>query len=202
MGFFRTITEKPWESPSAELGAAVKRRPAEILGLRFFMLVVSLLFLLLTSVYVMRMSFPDWQPLPMPWLLWVNTGLLVLASLALEAARRKAKGGDFAATAKQLATGGALGIAFLVGQGLAWLDLIQQGYFAAANPANAFFYMITALHWVHLAGGVVAWIRSVRRVRASEVTADGLRLSVHLNAMYWHFLLVVWLVMFALMLAT
>jgi len=202
MGFFRTIAEKPWESPSAELAAAVKRRPAEILGLRFFMLVVSLLFLLMTSVYVMRMSFPDWQPLPMPLLLWANTGLLLLASVALEAARRKAKRGDLAATAKGLAIGGALGIGFLAGQGLAWLDLIQQGYFAAANPANAFFYMITALHWLHLAGGVVAWLKTVYKVRAPEATADGVRLSVHLNAMYWHFLLVVWLVMFALMLGT
>jgi len=203
MGFFRTITEKPWETPSAQMGAAVQRRPAEILGLRFFLLVVGLIFLLLTSVYVMRMSFPDWQPMPMPWLLWANTGLLVLSSIALEAGRRSVlRGGDLASMRKGLAVGGVLGIAFLAGQGFAWAELIDRGYFAAANPANAFFYMITALHWVHLAGGVVAWIKTMSKVRAPEATPEDVRLSVHLCSVYWHFLLLVWIAMYALMLAT
>ncbi|MCH8835570.1 MAG: cytochrome c oxidase subunit 3, partial [Proteobacteria bacterium] len=91
--------------------------------------------------------------------------------------------------------------AFLVGQLVVWQQLAALGYFAATNPAAAFFYLITALHALHLLGGMVVWGRTTAKVwRGVEV--EQVRMSVELCAVYWHFLLVVWLVLFGLLLFT
>ena len=79
--------------------------------------------------------------------------------------------------------------------------MIALGYFASSNPANAFFYLITGLHGLHLLGGLVAWGRTMSRLgRGDEIARLGA--SAELCAIYWHFLLAVWLVLFGLMLFT
>jgi cytochrome c oxidase subunit 3 len=98
--------------------------------------------------------------------------------------------------------GGSFAFAFLVGQLLAWQQLVDLGYFAASNPANGFFYLVTSLHGLHLLGGLVAWGRTAEKVWSGGVAPVKIRLSVELCAAYWHFLLVVWLVLFALLLFT
>ena len=205
MGFFRTLGEKPWLSPSEQgssAAGAARKLPAARIGLRFFLLMVAILFSLITSVYFMRMSFPDWEPLADPRLLWLNTALLALASLALETARRAARRQDDKVLRRGLLLGGLLGIAFLAGQILAWQQLVGLGYFVTANPANSFFYLITGLHWLHIAGGVIAWLRTSGRLREEGSESGRMRLSLELCAIYWHFLLLVWIGMFALLLTT
>jgi cytochrome c oxidase subunit III len=97
-----------------------------------------------------------------------------------------------------LCAGGASALIFLAGQLLAWRQLSLAGYFVASNPANSFFYLITAVHGLHLMGGLVALGRTIAKVwRGAEVTQ--VRLSVELCAIYWHFLLLVWLVLLALL---
>ena len=59
----------------------------------------------------------------------------------------------------------------------------------------------TGVHGVHLLGGLVAWFRTSAKVKAEADMAQ-LRMSVGLCAVYWHFLLVVWLVLFGLLLLT
>ena len=99
-----------------------------------------------------------------------------------------------------LAAGGCA-FAFLLGQLFVWQQLIALGYFAAANPANAFFYLLTAVHGLHLLGGLVAWGRVVKRLGRAPDTVR-LRESMELCATYWHYLLIVWLVFFILLLFT
>jgi len=205
MGLFRTLGEKPWLAPSDRsdsAGLGEDRPPPARVGLRFFLLMVTILFSLITSVYFMRMSFPDWEALADPRLLWFNTALLALASLALEWARRASGRQEDKSVSRGLLVGGLFGVAFLAGQLLAWRQLVDEGYFATTNPANAFFYLITALHWLHILGGVVAWIRTNGRLRVEGAGSARLRLSVELCAVYWHFLLLVWIAMFALLLMT
>jgi cytochrome c oxidase subunit 3 len=81
---------------------------------------------------------------------------------------------------------------------LAWQQLNMMTSFDVTNPAIAFFYLITALHGLHLLGGLVASGKTTAKVwRGFEMAR--LRLSVELCAVYWHFLLVVWLVLFGLL---
>ncbi|MEE2977425.1 MAG: cytochrome c oxidase subunit 3 [Pseudomonadota bacterium] len=161
------------------------------IGLRVFMAVVTALFLLLILAYAMRMREPDWMPVPHPALLWWNTGVLALASVAMELARRT----DTRRTIWLLA-GGGLAALFVLGQWAAWQQLSATGQGVAVNPSNSFLYVFTGLHAAHVVGGLVVWAVTVARLRSN---ADRTRRSVALCATYWHFLLAVWLVLLAAM---
>jgi cytochrome c oxidase subunit III len=203
------LMTKPWleEGPIGDLrgagaGAASPPLPAAKIGLGVFIAVASALLALFVSAYMMRMHMAeDWRPLPEPRLLWLNTGVLVLSSVALHRARVAARRGRVDELRAGLLAGGVFALAFLAGQLLAWRQLTDEGHLVAANPANAFFYLLTAVHGLHLLGGLVALGRTIARARRG-VAMDRLRLSVDLCATYWHFLLLVWLVLFALLLLT
>jgi cytochrome c oxidase subunit 3 len=195
------LAAKPWleegviadwreESPSS-------LPPAKI-GLGVFLAVVGSLFALFISAYSMRMTMVDWRTLPVPKLLWFNTGVLVTSSVALQWASMAARRNDLDGVIIGLLVGGMSAVIFLVGQLLAWRQLNAAGYFVASNPANSFFYLITAAHGLHLMGGLVALGRTTAKVwRGAEVAR--MRLSVELCAIYWHFLLLVWLVLLGLL---
>jgi cytochrome c oxidase subunit 3 len=192
---------KPW----LEEGVMVDLReestsslPAAKIGLGVFLAVVGSLFALFISAYSMRMNMVDWRALPLPRLLWFNTGVLVLSSVALQWAHMAARRNEIDGVIVGLCAGGASAVIFLVGQLLAWRQLNVAGYFLASNPANSFFYLITAVHGLHLMGGLAALGRTTAKLwRGAEVTQ--VRLSAELCAIYWHFLLLVWLVLLALL---
>ena len=195
------LPAKPWleegvtadwreESPSSV-------PPAKI-GLGVFLAVVGSLFALFISAYSMRMNLVDWRTLPVPRLLWFNTAVLVLSSVALQWAQVAARRNNIDGVIVGLCAGGASAVTFLVGQLLAWRQLSGAGYFLASNPANSFFYLITAVHGLHLMGGLVALGRTTAKVWRGVAVTE-LRLSVELCAIYWHFLLLVWLVLLGLL---
>ncbi len=175
--------------------------PTAQLGLRIFLTSITFLLLLFVIAYSDRMSLSDWRPLPEPWLLWLNTGVLILCSVAMQRGLIAARQAQIKGMKSSLLAAGGCAFVFLLGQLLVWQQLVALGYFAATNPANAFFYLLTALHGIHLLGGLVAWSRIVTRMgRDSDMVR--LRASMELCTIYWHFLLVVWLVFFALLLFT
>jgi cytochrome c oxidase subunit 3 len=195
------LTAKPWleEGPIGDVpGTGASSLPAAKIGLGVFLAVVGSLFALLIGAYSMQMNMADWRPLPAPKLLWLNTGMLILSSVALQWAQVAAHRGQMDGVRAGLLAGGASALAFLAGQLLVWQQLTAAGYFLATNPANAFFYLITGIHGLHLLGGLVALGRTTDKVwRDFEV--DQVRLSVQLCALYWHFLLLVWLLFFSLL---
>jgi cytochrome c oxidase subunit 3 len=203
----RKLTAKPWERSAApeeiEAGSTAGLPPAKI-GLWVLLAVVTSLFGLFISAYYMRMEHAhgDWTPLAVPRQLWVNTALLVLSSAAMEWARGGARRAQMDRLRTGLTAGGVLAWAFLAGQLLAWRQLSASGYFVASNPAVAFFYLLTAVHGLHLLGGLFVWGKTVFRMARPGVELVDLRLSVELCTVYWHYLLLVWLVLFAVLLST
>jgi len=200
------MMEKPWataQGGDVPLGDSEGlSMPMEKVGLLVFLSAITVLFTLLVIAYGGRMELgSDWRPLPDPWLLWPNTALLILSSVALQWARVCARRGQIGSAGVRLNIAGGLAFAFLAGQLLASYQLIGLGYFAASNPANAFFYLLTGLHGLHLFGGLVAWSRTSARIRLG-VDAAKVALGIELCAIYWHFLLVVWCIIFILMLGT
>jgi cytochrome c oxidase subunit III len=195
------LTAKPWLEPGAIGDTGASSLPAEKIGLAIFLAVVGCLFTLLISVYSMRMVMGEWKPAPVPKLLWLNTGVLILSSGALQFAQVAARRGKMDGVRGGLLAGGVFAFAFLVGQLVAWRQLDAAGYYLTANPAAAFFYLITGVHGLHILGGQVALGRTMDRAWQG-VAVGKVRLSVELCATYWHFLLLVWLVLFALLLLT
>ena len=157
--------------------------------------VLTVLFSALVSAYLVRMNLPDWKQLPKPGLLWLNTVMLGLSSFFLQRSSRATRHGDEMAMRSNLRIGGILGFAFVVGQLFGWMQLQSLGYYLTSNPSSSFFYLMTALHALHLLGGLVAWTVVGGRKHPSA-------LSVELCTLYWHFLLVVWLVLYGLLLLT
>lgn len=201
--FRQSVNVEPWVAHAAahDVHGAVLDRPAAKTALVVFLAVVTSLFALFISAYAMRMHFGDWNPVREPQLLTWNTALLAVTSAAMQWTVVAARRGDSDGMKHGLIAGGILTVAFLGGQLLAWKQLADGGVYLRSSPAHAFFYLLTAVHGVHLLGGLVAWARTTRRVwRGVEVVR--IRLSVELCAIYWHFLLVVWLVLFALLLST
>ncbi len=233
MSLLAALTEKPWLTPGVRDDRPDRSTAAT--GLAVFLCVVTMLFLLLTMAYLMHRAghgaqadngLQHWHSMPKPPLLWVNTGILALSSLAWQAARRAARRVDATALRSWLLAGGALGLAFIAGQLLVWHQLREAGYFLSAqpglclidwgtpdqlfqtyhpfltgSPAVAFFYLITALHGAHLLGGVAVGSHTTARVLRGDGIA-AVQQEANLCGLYWHFLLLVWLLMFGLFLLT
>ncbi len=206
MNLLAALTDKPWEvrgeitDPGVGVGDGEVLPPA-YLGLKVFLAVATVVFSLLVVTYAGRMGLGDWRPLHEPWLLWPNTFVLILSSIALHWAVVNARRGTTDGLRLGLLAGGVLAVIFLIGQLAAWRQLIALGYFASSNPANAFFYLITGMHGLHLLGGLVAWVRTMAKLRRGYGIAR-IGASVELCAIYWHFMLAVWLIVFSLMLFT
>lgn len=205
MNILEQLRQKPWTAEQIRVDNAhdgsAYALPAATLGLRVFLGVVTVLLSLFVIAYSDRMAGSDWRPLSEPWLLWLNTGVLILSSVAMQKALIAARQSQIEGLKTSLLAAGGCALVFLLGQMLVWQQLVALGYFAASNPANAFFYLLTALHGIHLLGGLVAWGRIITRM-GRETEAAELRASVELCTVYWHFLLVVWLAFFALLLFT
>ena len=204
MSFLSKITEKPWEHAGEIEGLRDRLEngySANRTGLFLFLAVVSSLFTLFMITYYTRSQFPDWVVLADPRILWVNTAVLVLASVALQMASNAAKQNKTSAMRNSLIAGGVLTLAFIAGQLIAWDQMVKAGYYAADNPANAFFYLFTGLHALHLLGGM--WFLVSLGFRMKQTGAkDKVLHSVSLCAIYWHYLLIVWLALFTLLLRT
>jgi cytochrome c oxidase subunit 3 len=170
-------------------------------GLGVFLAVATSLFALLISAYHMRMMGEDWTRLPIPKVLWLNTAVLILASVAMQRTRTAARHGQDERVKNGLIAAGVLSFSFLAGQLWAWQQMDAAGYFLTANPAYSFFYLLTAVHGLHLLGGLWVWTKTTAKVlRGAE--AGKVRMSVELCTVYWHYLLLVWVVLFAVLLHT
>ncbi|BCL75144.1 cytochrome-c oxidase [Jeongeupia sp. HS-3] len=159
------------------------------LGLWVLLAVITVLFLQFIQAYAVRSVSPDWLRPPEPALLRWNTLALLLASISLHWAVMRPR--DKTA----LWLGSLFGCAFLAGQLVAWQQLHALGFLVAGNPANSFFYLLTGMHGLHVLGGLVALGVLLARARCGADVALGARLC----ARYWHFLLLVWLLLYGVL---
>ncbi|MBW8717701.1 MAG: bb3-type cytochrome oxidase subunit III [Variovorax paradoxus] len=166
------------------------------IGLWVFMGVVTALFSLFIVAYVMRMSGGDAMTIALPWQLWLSTALLVAGSVALQRASGAPRGPGPMRARRLLLAGGLFAFGFLAVQLWAWQALLGAQVMPAGNPAGSFFYLLTAMHGLHLMGGLVGWAWT-----AHAAWPDPARSAwrIALCARYWHFMLAVWLVLFALL---
>jgi cytochrome c oxidase subunit III len=170
-----------------------RQRRAAMTGILFLFAAIIMVFAAFTSAMVVRRGLgDDWQSLELPPILWANTAVLLASSVLVELARRALKSGRRPAFNGYWTAGTALGLLFLGGQMLAWRQLQSAGVYLATNPSSSFFYLLTVMHALHLAGGIVALLyidvqALLLRLGPSKRTA------VDVSGLYWHFLGGLWL---------
>lgn len=164
---------------------------------------IIMIFTSLTSAYIVRAaSANDWQPLPMPRVLLLSTALIIVSSFTLEAARRNLRGALQNKYLQWLWITAAFGCCFLITQLLAWRQLVRQGVYIATNPHSSFFFLLTAVHGLHLVGGLTALVYLVvrsRRKQIDEVSIAKGQAAVDAAALYWHFMDGLWIYLFLLL---
>lgn len=166
--------------------------------------VVTSTFFLFIIAYLIRSTIGDWDSLAQPWnplsnrgQLWLNTSMLLCSSIAFEYARRAAKQDNESGMLKGLMLAGLFAISFLIGQLWIWEQLVDHGYFLNTNAANSFFYVFTAMHGAHLILGLAFWTTTMGRAWNGGISARVAR-TTDLCATFWHYLFVLWLVLFGL----
>lgn len=179
------------------------RARAASIGLWVFMGVATSLFSLFAWAYVMRMSEGDAIALQLPQQLLLSTALLLAGSVALEMARGAARECDLVPTASNTArvqrlllAGGLCAAGFLAAQLWAWHAMLSAQVMLASHPAGSFFYLVTAMHGLHLAGGLLGWVWTVHLAWRQPGAAAW---RIGLVARYWHFMFAVWLGLYALL---
>lgn len=168
-----------------------------MLGVWIALIPVLMLFLGLVSAYLVRQGLGgDWVPVKIPSLLWGNTAILLASSGTLEISRRRMGRGE--ATEGWLWTSFLLAGLFLLGQLLAWRELLATGIRPALTPHASFFYVLTGTHAVHLLGGIVALLGVALWPAAREWMQISRLTALRAAAVYWHFLAALWVGLFLL----
>ena len=170
----------------------------------FLLLVVLMTFggLISTYIVISTNGVMEWQPFALPVQVWVSTGLILASSVtytiaqkALNAAnQQKAKTWFLATTI--------FGGMFIASQLLAWFELVRRGVYVQSNPYAGFFYILTAVHAVHVIGGIIALgfivLRTWEKTSSDEELTKRQQVS-NAVAWYWHFMDGLWLVLLLLL---
>lgn len=169
--------------------------PVEQLGMGLFLAAVTMLFIGLTSAYLVRRGGSDWQAIRLPPLLWFNTSVLLLSSGTMYWAQRAIRRDQLRTLRRWLAGTMGLGLLFLLGQWRAWRQLATQGIYLSTNPSSSFFYVLTGAHALHLLGGLLLLLYVLVQAWRGLYSARR-RIPVEVCGMYWHFLDGLWLYLF------
>jgi cytochrome c oxidase subunit 3 len=167
-----------------------------------FLFAVTMMFAAFSSALIVRKgSSMDWQSFTLPSILYFNTFLLLLSSVTLEVARRRVAdfmGGlklHIGSPARWLYITLGLGLLFVIGQYVAWRQLRAQGLYLATNPSSSFFYLLTAVHALHILGGLTALLLVISKLSKSTLRRN----TLVATSRYWHFMGVLWIYLMALM---
>jgi cytochrome c oxidase subunit III len=172
---------------------------------------ISMMFAALTSAMVVRQGAArDWGHFDLPRILYFNTVILLLSSFTLEISRRRVAQGpnlgrkEVPRDARPSPQGlhwlyitMGLGLIFVLGQLIAWRELAVQGLFLATIPSSSFFYVLTAVHGVHLLGGIIGLAYVLHRL--SRITGPQQRVALGVASVYWHFMDGLWVYLILLM---
>ncbi|HXT64256.1 MAG TPA: cytochrome c oxidase subunit 3 [Pyrinomonadaceae bacterium] len=164
---------------------------------------IVMLFTALTSAYIVRMaSADDWTPLRMPKVLWLSTAVILISSVTIEISKRSLKQQRNSRYGLWLTLTAVLGVVFVGSQYAAWRNLAGQGVYMATNPHSSFFYLFTAVHGLHVLGGLLALAYLLVRTRKKRDSVAGeLRRvgAAEAASVYWHFLDGLWICLFLLL---
>lgn len=144
----------------------------------------------------------EWRPFALPTPVWVSTALIVASSITYHFGQIALESGNLFRTRRFLVATTAIGGMFIASQLLAWLALYSQGLYMSGNPYAGFFYILTAIHGLHVLGGIIALGTVLLRVwyATENEKESAYRLNLTRSVgWYWHFMGGLWIVLFLLL---
>ncbi len=168
-------------------------------ALWLFIMSVVMIFASLTSAYIVRQAEGNWFFFDLPQLFWVNSGIILVSSITMHWAYLSAKRDSLESVKIATVITTILGLSFLVGQYLAWGNLVANKVYLVGNPSGSFVYIISGLHGLHIVGGVVFLLILLNSTFKYKVHSKNLN-QIEMCATYWHFLGGLWLYLFTFLL--
>jgi cytochrome c oxidase subunit 3 len=162
---------------------------------------VLMMFAALSSAYIVLSAGNQWRHITMPRMFYLSTVVILGSSFCFEFAKRYLRQGRPWGYLRWLGWTLLLGAGFLVTQLLGWRELAAQRVYFSDNPQSSFFYLFTAVHGVHLVGGIIALLYLLGRSRRLPIQTIDPPIGVYASmiAIYWHTMDVVWLWLFSLL---
>lgn len=180
-------------------------RPNKLrVGMWFLLVVVLMTFGGLISAYIVLATNRtlEWKPFALPIQIWISTFLILLSTAAYEIARRKLFRDEQIPAKNWLLATTVFGGMFIASQLLAWFQLVRMGVYVAGNPYAGFFYILTAVHAIHVFGGICALgyivLRTWHETRNEEELFKR-KTAATVVGWYWHAMDGLWLVLFLLL---
>ena len=168
-------------------------------ALWLFLVTVMMIFAAFTSAYIVRQSEGNWLEFDLPQSFWITSVIILLSSITMHWAYYSAKRDQIRNVKVAMGITVVLGVAFLVGQFIAWGDLVDMNVFFVGNPAGSFVYVLSGLHAAHLVSGVIVLL--ITLVSAFRYKIHAKRMDqIEMCATYWHFLDGLWLYLFVFLL--
>ena len=180
--------------PSPSQSGQRRYQTAILLG----MVSICMFFMALSAAFLVRKTGKDWVNFRLPSIIWVNTIVLLTSSLTIDLARRRLALNDLVGFKMMWRATTALGVAFVVGQVVAWRDLVHMVFYVGSNPSSSFFYVFTAAHAAHLIGGILALFYVLFR-DFRKTARLSLPVAAEVTSYYWHFMDGLWLFLVALL---
>ena len=171
----------------------------------FFLLIAIMMTfggLIAAYVVIQANKVAEWRPFDLPIQVWISTAIIIASSVTYEIAKRAIAQNAHPAAKKWLIVTTVLGAVFVSSQLLAWVELTRRGLYMRGNPYAGFFYVLTAIHAVHVVGGICALGSILLRSWLPTDNDESIRQRIALSQVvgwYWHFMGVLWLVLFVLL---
>jgi cytochrome c oxidase subunit 3 len=168
-------------------------------ALWLFIASVIMIFAALTSAYIVRQADGNWLVFDLPNSFWITSAIILISSGTMHWAYLSAKKDNLEGTKLAISITAVLGIAFLIGQFIAWGDMVARNVHFVGNPSGSFVYVLSAVHGLHIIGGVVFLIVVLLAAFRYRVHSRNLA-QIEMCATYWHFLDALWLYLFVFLL--
>jgi cytochrome c oxidase subunit 3 len=202
---FGALSDKPWDKEQMAVDNYHQGKTFDISNQTSAVIVIfgvsTVLFSLIVTGYLYSIpTTQDTQYLLKPNLLWVNTLILLSVTYFFNKITKDLKKNIYEKIKKNLLIVGFLSYTFLFGQIFFWFQLMEDGYYVSTNNYFSSFYIFTALHGLHLLGGLFFWgkiFSKISKLEQKEITSH--KKSIEALSLYWTFLLIVWAMFFLIM---
>ena len=194
MSIDKVVDLKLVEEPKRPLAMNAKK-----FGMWLFLATVMMLFMSITSAYIVRQAEGNWFYFDLPSLFYITTVIIIVSSVTMQLAYFAAKKDNVSTAKTMILLTAILGVGFLAGQFFGWKQLVANSIYLVGNPSGSFLYIITGLHGLHIVSAVIFLLIMLSAVFKGKVSSGNMT-KMEMCTTYWHFLGALWLYLFIFLL--